>query len=144
MMADINDRIAQGPPRLDFSPLSTLFDSYHAGQKARHQQDIWAARKQAAVVGADGRPDFAATALNLLHAGDIEGARQIAAMVRDMRRGQAAASRATADTDDASPWPKIPMAAASAHKREPWRSEEFDATFGPGMSALVRGTGDDV
>src|SRR5262245_30050650 len=86
-MADVNDRIAQGPARIDFSPLSTLFDSYGEGQKARRQQDIWAARRQAAVIGADGRPDYAATARNLLHAGDLEGARHIAGMVKDMRWG---------------------------------------------------------
>jgi hypothetical protein len=84
-MADLNTLIAQGPPRMDFSPLSTLFDSYGEGQKARRQQDVWDARRQAAVTGADGRPDYGATARNLLDKGDIEGARQVAAMAKDMR-----------------------------------------------------------
>jgi len=141
-MADLNTLIAQGPPRTDFSPLSTLFDSYGAGQKARRQQDIWDARRQAAVTGADGKPDYAATARNLLGAGDIEGARLIAAMVKDMRWGTIGAGANVATDNDAAPaanptWPKIPMAAAQALKLDPSRREQFDATYGPGASALV-------
>jgi len=141
-MADLNTMIAQGPPRTDFSPLSSLFESFGQGRRARRQQDIWTARREAAVAGADGRPDFGATALNLLHAGDIEGARQVAAMAKDMRWAAIGASTSDAAGDDSVPGtgstlPKIPMAAANALKFEPWRSREFDAKFGPGMSALV-------
>jgi hypothetical protein len=138
-MADLDTMIAQGPPRLDFSPLSTLFDSYDKGRKAGREEDIWTARKQAAVIRADGRPDFGATTANLLRAGDVAGARQVAAMMKDARWGVVDA--ATDNTTDGAPetpaWPKIPMAAANALKFEPWRSNEFDAKFGPGMSALV-------
>jgi hypothetical protein len=62
-------------------------------------------------------------------------------MMKDARWGAAVATGGTADDNagarDESAWPKIPMAAANALKFEPWRSNEFDAKFGPGMSALV-------
>jgi len=150
-MADLNTMIAQGPPRMDFSPLSTLFDGYNAGRKARHEQDIWDARRQAAVTGADGKPDFAATARNLLDAGDIEGARQIAAMVKDMRRGAAGAATDEAAGDDevaprttsaavgAPAWPQIPFAAARALQADPSLRAQFDEKFGRGYAAIVLG-----
>jgi hypothetical protein len=111
MMADLNTLIAQGPPRMDFSPLSTLFDSYGEGQKARRQQDVWNARRQAGVTGADGKPDYAATARNLLDAGDIEGARYVAAMAKDMRLG-------APGTDDRADEAAAPLAGPSLRTRE--------------------------
>jgi len=166
MMADLNTLIAQGPPRMDFSPLSTLFDSYGAGQKARRQQDVWDARRQAGATGADGKPDYAATARNLLNAGDIEGARYVAAMARDMGRaatgaatddagGDAVAPRATdaaprtmAGSGEPQPmagalgrpwWPKIPFAAAGALKADPSLREEFNRKYGGDYAAIVLG-----
>jgi len=165
-MADLDTMIAQGPPRLDFSPLSTLFDSYNAGRKARHGQDIWDARRQAAVTGADGKLDYAATARNLLNAGDIEGARYIAGMVKDMRWGAAGAGTDDASRDDfapgttvaaprtiaaggesprstvaaaAMPWPQIPFAAVRALQADPSLRDEFNRKYGGDYATIVLG-----
>jgi hypothetical protein len=82
-MADALDlQIARGPGQADFSPLGNLFKDFSEGQKARREADLDKARKAAAVVGPDGKPDFGATALNLLRAGDIQGAHGIAALAQ--------------------------------------------------------------
>src|SRR4051812_44647314 len=75
VMADIN------VPRVNFSPLSTLFQGYAQGRKVRQDNDTLAGR-QAALDKLpklpDGSPDFGAAAYELLRAGDLQGASLLA------------------------------------------------------------------
>ena len=84
-MADIDDVIAQGPGRRDFSPLADMFAAWRQGAQARREDALADARASLpAVLGADGRPDYGAAALHLLRAGDVHGATALAHVARAM------------------------------------------------------------
>lgn len=77
--AEILGRIASGPPKVDFSPLSDLFDSYQTGVKASRATDAYNALKNMTpVIGADGKPDYNATAMGLLKSGNLDAAKTLA------------------------------------------------------------------
>lgn len=74
-MADALDlAIAQGPPRVDFSPLSTLFNDYTQGVKNKASVDAIQAFKGGVPTLADGTPDYNAMATKLYQAGDLSNA----------------------------------------------------------------------
>jgi hypothetical protein len=78
-MAGIDDLIAQGPGKRDFSPLGQLFGAYREGVKARREDQAYDARRGLGdLVQPDGTPDYGAAALHLLRAGDIPGATALA------------------------------------------------------------------
>jgi hypothetical protein len=78
-MAGIDDLIAQGPGRRDFSPLSELFGAYREGVKGRREDDLAQARRSlGSFIGVDGQPDYGAASLHLLRGGDIAGATALA------------------------------------------------------------------
>ena len=91
-MAGIDDLIAQGPGRRDFSPLGEVFGAYRDGLKARREEEIAQTRQSLGhVLGADGQPDYGAAALHLLRGGDIGGATALARLaIISAARGAAA------------------------------------------------------
>lgn len=82
-MTDIDQLIAQGPGRRDFSPLGEMFGAWRQGMQAKREDELAAARRGlGAMVGPDGQPDYGAAALHLLHAGDVNGAIALAHVAR--------------------------------------------------------------
>lgn len=114
-MAGIDDLIAQGPGRRDFSPLGEVFGAYRNGVKARREDQIAEARQSlGAILGADGQPDFGAAALHLLRGGDISGATALArlAIVAGGRKRTQAQSQADGAYGTAAEGEAAPPAAA--------------------------------
>ncbi|MDQ2079479.1 hypothetical protein RA307_04730 [Xanthobacteraceae bacterium Astr-EGSB] len=81
------------PPLIDFSRFADPFDGYMAGQKARRDEDVMEARRQAVVMGPDGKPDLNATGVNLLRAGDREGFTSLATLASGQAARDLAARR---------------------------------------------------
>jgi len=82
-MADINDLIAQGAGRRDFSPLGEIFGAWRQGVQARNEDALARARASLpAMLGPDGQLDYGAAALHLLRAGDVHGAAALAHVAR--------------------------------------------------------------
>lgn len=70
-MSDALDlAIAQGAPRVDFSPLANLLQTYVGGQKLRQQSDAITAFRDGLPTGPDGSPDFSAMAKKYYEIGD--------------------------------------------------------------------------
>jgi hypothetical protein len=82
-MADdaLDTIIANGPGRVNFSPLGQLFQSYQQGVQARQQNQAMQARQTIGdAIGDPSNPDYGAAAVHLLQAGDVQGATAIASL----------------------------------------------------------------
>lgn len=124
-MAGIDDLIAQGPGRRDFSPLSELFGAYRDGGKARREDDLAQARRSlGSFIGPDGRPDYGAASLHLLRGGDIAGATALARLA--WTRGGRRAAQAPVQADYADETAAETGAATAGYAPAGWTGSNPD------------------
>jgi|GEM_PF-5075447 len=74
----LNLLIAQGAPRVDFSPLSSLLGDYVAGKQLAQKAGSIDVFKNGAPTLADGTPDYAAMARTYYQLGDMNTGTQLA------------------------------------------------------------------
>ena len=91
MTDGLNHLIAGGPPRIDFSPLTSLLDAYTAGKKARRDSDIMDAFKAGLPTRQDGSPDFDQISKKLYSLGDLERATSLAQLGQKQRESDLSA-----------------------------------------------------